>query len=113
VRQPPGADLPARIRTPPDRGEPREHQGGAMNTTSALPDGRNVEIPDVDLATFTLGAAMRLGDKPALIDGSSGRALSYAELERSVRSFASGLAARGFARGDTFCISTPNVPEYP
>jgi acyl-CoA synthetase (AMP-forming)/AMP-acid ligase II len=70
------------------------------------------EIPDVDLATFTLGRATQLGDKPALIDGPSGRELTYAELERSVRSFAAGLAARGFAKGDTFGIYMPNVPEY-
>jgi acyl-CoA synthetase (AMP-forming)/AMP-acid ligase II len=70
------------------------------------------EIPDVDLATFTLRRAKQLGEKPALIDGASGRALSYAELEQSVRRFAGGLAARGFARGDTFGIYMPNVPEY-
>jgi acyl-CoA synthetase (AMP-forming)/AMP-acid ligase II len=70
------------------------------------------EIPDVDLASFTLRRAKELGDKPALIDGPSGRAISYAELERSVHSFAAGLAARGFAKGDTFGIYMPNLPEY-
>ena len=59
------------------------------------------EIPDVDLGTFVLGGARALAAKPALIDGPSGRALSYSELERSVRGFAAGLAARGFAQGDT------------
>jgi acyl-CoA synthetase (AMP-forming)/AMP-acid ligase II len=70
------------------------------------------DIPDLDLASFTLHRAKELGDKPALIDGPSGRALSYADLERSVRSLAAGLSARGFARGDTFAIFMPNVPEY-
>ncbi len=70
------------------------------------------DIPDVDLASFTLARAKELGGKPALIEGPSGRALSYADLERSVRSLAAGLAARGFARGDTFAIFMPNVPEY-
>ena len=70
------------------------------------------EIPDLDLVSFTLRRARELGDKPALIDGPSGRTLSYAELERSVRSFAAGIAARGFAKGDTFAIHMPNVPEY-
>jgi acyl-CoA synthetase (AMP-forming)/AMP-acid ligase II len=70
------------------------------------------EIPDIDLASFVLRHARELGEKPALIDGPSGRALSYAELERSVRGFAAGLAARGFAKGDTFAIYMPNVPEY-
>ncbi len=70
------------------------------------------EIPDVDLASFVLRRARELGEKPALIDGPSGRALSYAELERSVSSFAAGLAARGFAKGDTFAIYMSNAPEY-
>ena len=70
------------------------------------------DIPDIDLASFTLARAKELGGKPALIDGPSGRALSYADLERSVRSLAAGLTARGFAKGDTFAIFMPNVPEY-
>jgi acyl-CoA synthetase (AMP-forming)/AMP-acid ligase II len=69
-------------------------------------------VPNVDLASFTLRRASQLGDSPALIDGGSGRGLSYAELERAVRSLASGLAERGFARGDTFCVCVPNVPEF-
>jgi len=70
------------------------------------------DIPDLDLASFTLHRAKELGDKPALIDGPSGRAVSYADLERSVRSLAAGLSARGFSKGDTFAIFMPNVPEY-
>jgi acyl-CoA synthetase (AMP-forming)/AMP-acid ligase II len=70
------------------------------------------DIPDVDLASFTLRRAPQLGDKPALIDGASGRALSYAQLVRAVHGFAAGLAARGFGKGDTFCICVPNVPEF-
>ncbi len=70
------------------------------------------DIPDLDLASFTLHRARELGAKPALIDGPSGRAVSYADLERSVRSLAAGLTARGFAKGDTFAIFMPNVPEY-
>ena len=70
------------------------------------------EVPDVDLASFTLRRARELGEKPALIDGPSGRALSYAGLERLVRSFAAGLAARGFVKGDMFAIYMPNAPEY-
>jgi acyl-CoA synthetase (AMP-forming)/AMP-acid ligase II len=75
-------------------------------------DRLDAEIPDVSLPSFVLRGARELGDKPALIDGPSGRSLSYAALERSVRSFAAGLAARGFARGDTFAIYMPNCPEY-
>ena len=70
------------------------------------------EVPNVDLSTFVLRRAKELGEKPALIDGSSGRALSYAQLGTSVRSFAAGLSSRGFAKGDTFAIYMPNAPEY-
>ncbi len=73
---------------------------------------READIPAADLASFVLARAKGLGDKPALIDGPSGRTLSYAELDRLVRSLAAGLAAHGFAPGDTFCICLPNVPEY-
>jgi len=70
------------------------------------------ELPARDLTAFTLRRAPALGDKPALIDGITGRELSYAELQRAVRAFAAGLAERGFAKGDTFAIFMPNVPEY-
>src|SRR5271165_4505980 len=72
----------------------------------------DAEIPHVDLASFVLRGAGELGEKPALIDGPSGRALTYAGLDRSVRSFAAGLAARGFTKDDTFAIYMPNAPEY-
>jgi acyl-CoA synthetase (AMP-forming)/AMP-acid ligase II len=75
-------------------------------------DASRRDIPDIDLASFVLRHAQQLGEKPALVDGASGRTLSYAALERSVRGIAAGLAARGFGKGDTFCICLPNVPEF-
>ena len=70
------------------------------------------EIPDLDITSFVFERAESLGAKPALIDGPSGRELSYAELARSIRACAAGLAARGFAKGDVLGILMPNVPEY-
>jgi acyl-CoA synthetase (AMP-forming)/AMP-acid ligase II len=72
----------------------------------------DVAIPDADVTSFVLERAGELGDKPALIDGPSGRALTYAELERGVRALAAGLAARGFGKGDVLGIYMPNLPEY-
>jgi len=72
----------------------------------------SAEIPDTDLVRFTLASATELDEKPALIDGPSGRVLTYRALERGVRSFAAGLASRGFRKGDTLAIYMPNVPEY-
>ncbi len=70
------------------------------------------EIPDLDITSFVLEHAAERGDKPALIDGPSGRELSYAALVEGIRACASGLAARGFAKGDVVGIFMPNVPEY-
>ena len=54
----------------------------------------------------------RWPDKAALIDGPSGRTLTYAQLLAAVRATAAGLAARGFGKGDVFAIYSPNLPEY-
>ncbi len=69
-------------------------------------------IPAVSLPAFVLGRLERMGDKPALIDGPSGRTLTYRELARSVRACAAGLAARGLRKGDVLAIYSPNRPEY-
>jgi acyl-CoA synthetase (AMP-forming)/AMP-acid ligase II len=70
------------------------------------------EIPDIDLATFTLARAAELGDKPALIDGPTGRTIGFAEFGRMVEALAGALAARGVGRGDVVAIFMPNLPEY-
>jgi len=76
---------------------------------SPFPD---VEIPDVSLSDFVLAGAGELGDKPAVIDGPSGRTISYAQLVESVRAVGAGLAERGFGKGDVFAHFAPNLPEY-
>lgn len=76
---------------------------------SPLPD---VEIPDVPLAPFVLGNAARYADRPALVEGVSGRVTTYAQLERDVRRAAAALARRGLRKGDVVAIFSPNLPEY-
>jgi acyl-CoA synthetase (AMP-forming)/AMP-acid ligase II len=76
---------------------------------SPLPD---VEIPDVALTTYTLARAAELGDKPTLIDGPTGRTLTYAQLAGGAASLAGGLAAKGFGKGSTLGMLAPNIPEY-
>ena len=76
---------------------------------SPFPD---VDIPDVAVTGFVLAEAGRLGDKPALIDGPSGRVLTYAQLQRSIRSFGGGLVEAGYQHGDVLALMAPNVPEY-
>ena len=71
-----------------------------------------LEIPEISVNDYALRHAKRLGDKAALIDGPSGNTLSYADLHIQVGQAATGLAARGFRKGDVLAIYCPNVPEY-
>src|SRR5687767_2002296 len=72
----------------------------------------DVAVPDVSLTEFVLREAAQRSSKPALIEGPTGRIITYGELQRSIREVAAGLAARGFKKGDVFGILSPNVPEY-
>lgn len=72
-----------------------------------------LDVPEVSLGEFVLGAAHRRGDRPALIDGVTGRRIGYAELINLVDRVAFNLAERGFQKGDVFSIYSPNLPEYP
>jgi acyl-CoA synthetase (AMP-forming)/AMP-acid ligase II len=71
-----------------------------------------IELPGVALTPFVLAGARARGDKPALIDAVSGRAITYRQLFESVHAVAAGLSARGFRKGDVFAIYSPNIPEY-
>ena len=76
---------------------------------SPYPD---VDIPNVPLQDFLFERAEKYADKPALIDGPTGRTITYGQLVDAVRRTAAGLAARGFRKGDVFAIYSPNIPEY-
>ncbi len=72
----------------------------------------DVHIPEVPLTPFVFSESGRWPNKPALIDGPSGRILTYQALGEAVRRVARGLADRGFKKGDAFAIYCPNLPEY-
>ncbi len=76
---------------------------------SPLPD---LAIPDVPISEYVLHGADAYPDRPALIDGPSGRTYTYGQLKGMVHSFAGGLAARGLGKGDTIALMAPNIPEY-
>ena len=75
--------------------------------------GPDLLVPDVPLPHFVLKDAYTRGDKPAIIDGPTGRLLTYAQLAGGVERVAAALAGRGFGRGDVFGILSPNLPEFP
>jgi acyl-CoA synthetase (AMP-forming)/AMP-acid ligase II len=76
---------------------------------SPLPD---VDIPPVSLSDYVLARAAELGDKPALIDGPTGRTITYSQVNHLSRSLAGGLAAKGFGKGQVLALMAPNLPEY-
>ena len=72
----------------------------------------DVDIPDTTVTHHVLRRAAEVPDRPALIDGPSGRAYTYAQVAAMIASFAGGLAARGLGPGDTIALMSPNIPEY-
>lgn len=72
----------------------------------------DVTIPEVSLTDFIFKSAAEIADKIALIDGVTGRSLTYGEFESAVRRVAASLARRGFKKGDVFGIFSTNCPEY-
>ncbi len=71
-----------------------------------------VELSDTSITDFVLRHAERLADKPALIDGPSGRVVTYGALRTQIMSLAGGLRARGVGKGTTVALMSPNVPEF-
>jgi acyl-CoA synthetase (AMP-forming)/AMP-acid ligase II len=71
----------------------------------------SVAIPETDVTTQVLQGVPD-DDRPQLIDGPTGREVTGAELRRSVRALAAGLAERGIGKGDVVGLHLPNLPEY-
>ena len=76
---------------------------------SPFPD---VEIPDLPLTTFVLSRTAERPDKAAFVDGPTGRVVTNAQFEDSVRRLAGGLLAAGMAKGEVLALMAPNCPEY-
>jgi PAS domain S-box-containing protein len=71
-----------------------------------------LDIPEMPMVDFIF---QNIGDhrhRTALVDGITGRSLTYAELAAAVDSTAAGLSARGLRKGDVCGIYSPNVLEY-
>jgi acyl-CoA synthetase (AMP-forming)/AMP-acid ligase II len=76
---------------------------------SPYPD---VTIPDVSLHECALRHCERLRDRPALIEGPTGRVMTYGQLHDGVERLAASLSRRGFGKGDVLAVYSPNLPEY-
>jgi acyl-CoA synthetase (AMP-forming)/AMP-acid ligase II len=71
-----------------------------------------VELPNTDLTTVVLRYAEEKADEPALIDGPTGRELTYGQLQQQINHLATGLHEKGFKKGDVCAVFCPNCPEY-
>ena len=72
----------------------------------------DVAVPSTSLPAFVMAQFAALGDRPAVIDGPTGRTLTYAQIAAGVRRMAIALVKRGMKKGDAFAILLPNLPEY-
>ncbi len=72
----------------------------------------DIDIPDTTVSDHVLRGARTRGDKPALIDGTSGEAITYAELDDLSARGAAGLVAAGLRPGDVVALAGPNTPMY-
>ncbi len=76
---------------------------------SPYPD---IEVPSVSLTEVVFEQAHGYGERPAIVDGPSGRTYSYAELVDRVERCAAGLVERGLRPGQAVGIYAPNDPAY-
>ncbi|MFG2823899.1 4-coumarate--CoA ligase family protein [Kitasatospora sp. NPDC048365] len=77
---------------------------------SDYPDVAPLDLPIHDAV---LGGFAAHADTPALIDGITGRSVSYAELDAGSRRIAAGLAEAGVRPGDVVALFSPNTVAYP
>ena len=72
----------------------------------------DVTIPEISLTDFIFASTAEFKHKTALVEGASGRSLTYEEFGSAVRRVAASLARRGFRKRDVFAIFSPNCLEY-
>jgi acyl-CoA synthetase (AMP-forming)/AMP-acid ligase II len=69
-------------------------------------------VPSLLLSEHVLRDAAVRGDKPALVDGSTGETLTFADLVVQADAGAAGLAAEGLRPGDVVGLMSHNQPRY-
>jgi len=74
----------------------------------------SIELPDdISYHDFLLSRMARHDQtKLALVDATTGRGLTYADIRNDVKTFACWLLERGFGKGQTLAIVAPNLPEF-
>jgi len=72
-----------------------------------------VDVLEVPIHDAVLGRAQEYGNRIALVDGVSGREISYAQLDGMTRRMAAGLAELGIKHRDVVALYSPNTILYP
>jgi acyl-CoA synthetase (AMP-forming)/AMP-acid ligase II len=72
----------------------------------------DITLSQATLPEFVLARARDLAGKPALVDGPTGRTLTYGELADAVERMAAELGRSGVEQGDVLALSWPNSPEF-
>jgi acyl-CoA synthetase (AMP-forming)/AMP-acid ligase II len=72
-----------------------------------------VETPATPIHETVLASAAGRGDHPALVDGVTGRTITYAQLAQMVDRMAAGFAELGVRPGDVVALHSPNTVLYP
>jgi acyl-CoA synthetase (AMP-forming)/AMP-acid ligase II len=72
----------------------------------------DVTLSDASLPDFVLARARDLRAKPAIVDGPTGRTVTYGELAGGVERRAAELRRNGLEPGDILALSLPNSPEF-
>ncbi|MYW45345.1 4-coumarate--CoA ligase family protein [Streptomyces sp. SID161] len=73
----------------------------------------DVPLVELPIHEAVLGGAAAFGDQPALIDGTDGTTLSYAQVDRFHRRLAAALAEAGVRKGDVLALHSPNTIAFP
>src|SRR5699024_4240529 len=72
-----------------------------------------VTIPDVSIYQLLFGSlSTEDSERTALVQGETGREVSYGALKHQVDLFAGALAARGIGTGNVVALQAPNIPEF-
>ncbi|MFJ2648958.1 4-coumarate--CoA ligase family protein [Streptomyces sp. NPDC087420] len=73
------------------------------------------DVPAVDLPIHeaVLGRAAEFGDTVALIDGTNGTSMTYAQLDTYHRALAAAFTDAGVRKGDVLALHSPNTVVYP
>lgn len=85
-----------------------------MSTMRIIPSPYEpVEVPEVSLHEFLFGAGFGdRADAEAFVDGATGTAVTFAQLDGMVTRVAAALHERGLRKGDVVALFAPNSPAW-